>query len=104
MLELETFHPGTILRTVFLEPLSLSTYRLAKEIGVPQTRLSEILKGRRAITADTALRLSKYFGLEDNFWTDVQSAYDLAKQKALIFDELEQIRPYEPERSNQDPN
>lgn len=72
-------HPGEILREEYLEPLKLTAYRLAKDIGVPQTRISTILKGKRSITADTALRFAKYFGTTPEFWLNLQTSYDLRK-------------------------
>ena len=93
---LEALHPGMVLKTMFLEPLKLSVYRVAKDIHVPQTRLSQIIAGERAITPDTALRLSKYFGLEEIFWLELQAVYDLAKQKALMKEELDAIQPFQP--------
>jgi len=68
MNELRNIHPGEVLMEEFLIPLEISAYRLSKDIGIPQTRISEILKGRRRITADTALRLSQYFGNSAKFW------------------------------------
>ncbi len=70
-------HPGEILKDEFLAPLGISQYRLAKDIGVPPRRINEIVKGRRAITADTALRLSRYFGLSAQFWMNLQTRYEL---------------------------
>ena len=70
-------HPGEILRLEFLEPLDITPYRLSKDIGVAQTRISEILSDKRSITADTALRLSKYFGNSAQFWMNLQTQYDL---------------------------
>lgn len=96
MNNLEGLHPGLVLKTMFLEPLKLSVYRLAKDIHVPQTRLSQIIAGERSITPDTALRLSKYFGLEEIFWLELQAVYDLAKQKTLIKGELDAIKPFQP--------
>ena len=74
---LPNIHPGEILRLDFLEPLEVTPYRLSKSIGVPQTRISEILAEKRSITADTALRLSKYFGNSPQFWMNLQAQYDL---------------------------
>lgn len=74
---LSNIHPGEILRLEFLEPLGITPYRLSKDIGVPQTRISEILSEKRSITADTALRLSKYFGNSAQFWLNLQTQYDL---------------------------
>ncbi len=99
MKNLEALHPGMVLKTMFLEPLKLSVYRVAKDIHVPQTRLSQIIAGERAITPDTALRLSKYFGLEEIFWLELQAVYDLAKQKALMKEELDAIQPFQPKNS-----
>ena len=96
MKNLEALHPGTVLKTMFLEPLKLSVYRVAKDIHVPQTRLSQIIAGERSITPDTALRLSKYFGLEEIFWLELQAVYDLAKQKALMKEELDAIEAFRP--------
>ena len=96
MKNLEALHPVMVLKTMFLEPLKLSVYRVAKDIHVPQTRLSQIIAGERAITPDTALRLSKYFGLEEIFWLELQAVYDLAKQKALMKEELDAIQPFQP--------
>jgi addiction module HigA family antidote len=74
---LPNIHPGEILRLEFLEPLDITSYRLSKDIGVSQTRISEILSAKRSITADTALRLSKYFGNSAQFWMNLQTQYDL---------------------------
>ena|SRR3989338_3590638 len=71
-------HPGEILDTEFLVPLGLSQYRIAKDIAVPPRRINEIVQGKRAVTADTALRLGKYFNVSPQFWTNLQSRYDLA--------------------------
>jgi len=74
---LPTIHPGEILRLEFLEPLDITSYRLSKDIGVAQTRISEILSGKRSITADTALRLARYFDNSAQFWLNLQTQYDL---------------------------
>ena len=73
-------HPGEVLFEEFLKPLSISAYRLSKDIAIPQTRISAILKGRRRITADTALRLSKYFGNSAKFWLGLQDDFDLEEE------------------------
>ena len=78
---LSNIHPGEILRLEFLEPLEITPYRLSKDIGVAQTRIGEILAEKRSITADTALRLSKYFGNSAQFWMNLQSQYDLRQAK-----------------------
>jgi addiction module HigA family antidote len=70
-------HPGEILRTEFMEPLELTAYRLAKDLRVPQPRVSDIIRGKRAISADTAIRLGTYFGLPAQFWLNLQNDYDL---------------------------
>lgn len=85
--------PGEILMHEFLEPMGLSAYRLAKDIGVPQIRISQILAGKRAITVDTGLRLSRYFGLNDSFWTGLQLDHDAAVAKDQLADELAAIKP-----------
>ena len=74
---LKNIHPGEILKEEFLEPLAITAYRLSKETFIPQTRISEIIKGNRRITADTALRFSKYFGTSAKFWLGLQDDYDL---------------------------
>lgn len=90
-------HPGEILLEEFLEPLHLSQYRLAREISVPARRINEIVHGKRSITPDTALRLSRYFGLSERFWLNLQSRYDLETEKDRLTDRLEQeVRIYTP--------
>ena len=95
MEKLPNIHPGEVLLEEFLKPLSVSAYRLAKEIEIPQTRLSQIIKGARRITADTALRLSLYFGNTPNFWLGLQNDYDLEEERlknAEIFGRIKQIK------------
>ena len=89
--KLKNIHPGEILKEEFLEPLDISAYCLSKSIGIPQTRISEILHGRRRITADTGLRLAKYFGTTPKFWLGLQEDYDLEEGMQNIGSELEQI-------------
>lgn len=89
--ELDNVHPGEILREDFLIPMEISAYRLAKETGMPQTRVSEILKERRRITADTALRLSKFFGTSEKFWLGLQNDYDLEEALRAKGAEFENI-------------
>ena len=84
-------HPGEILRLEFLELLDLTPYRLSKDIGVAQTRISEILSGKRSITADTALRLSRYFGNSAQFWLNLQTQYDLRQAQEANRDIYNQI-------------
>ena len=85
--------PGDILLHEFLEPMGISAYRLAKDIGVPQMRVSQIIAGKRAITVDTGLRLSRYFGLHDGFWTGLQLDHDAAVAKDALTDVLANITP-----------
>jgi addiction module HigA family antidote len=80
--DFQPIHPGEILIEEFLHPMGISQYRLAKDISVPQRRISEIVQGKRSITADTALRFGKYFGMEAQFWLNLQSRYDLQKTEA----------------------
>lgn len=93
---LDNIHPGEILLEEFLEPMGISAYRLAKDTGIPQTRISEIIKGRRRITADTALRFSKYFGTTPKFWLGLQDDYDLEEEQHLISVELNNIKTLQP--------
>ena len=88
MKKLPNIHPGEILFHEFLEPYEISAYRLSKDIGIPQTRVSQIIKGKRRITADTALRLSKYFGNAPKFWLGLQDDYDLEHEKEVLKKEL----------------
>lgn len=87
-------HPGEILMEEFLKPMSISQYRLAKEIGVPQRRIGEIVAGKRSVTVDTGLRLSRFFGMSEDFWTGLQLDYDAATAKDALAQELAQIRPW----------
>lgn len=88
-------HPGEILLEEFLKPMAISQYRLAKHIHVPARRISEIVQGKRAVTVDTGLRLSRFFGMSEDFWIGLQSDYERAMVKERLASELEQIRPYE---------
>lgn len=81
MAKLKNIHPGEVLLEEFLIPFHISAYRLAKDIDIPQTRISGIIKGNRQITADTALRFSKYFGNPAKFWTGLQNDFDLEEEK-----------------------
>jgi len=94
MKKLANIHPGEILNKEFLMPLNISAYRLSKEIKLPQTRISEIIKGKRRITADTALRLSKYFGNSPHFWLGLQNDYDLEEENNILKTELNKIQSY----------
>ncbi len=82
-------HPGEILLKEFMEPMGITQYRLAKDINVPARRINEIVHGKRAITANTALRLSRYFGTSEQFWMNLQMRYDLELEKDLLGDKLE---------------
>lgn len=86
-------HPGEILLEEFLKPMNLSQYRLAKDIHVPPRRINEIVKGKRAITADTALRLSRFFGMSEGFWLGLQSDYDLENTREALRAEMDRIKP-----------
>jgi addiction module HigA family antidote len=90
---MEPVHPGEILYEEFLAPLSLSQYQLAKEINVPPRRINEIVHGQRRITADTALRLARFFGTSERFWLTLQARYDLEIEKDRLGDTLDGIRP-----------
>ena len=86
-------HPGEILLEEFLQPLNVSQYHLAKEIGVPARRINEIVHGQRRISADTALRLGRFFGTSERFWINLQSRYDLEIEKDRLGETLDEIRP-----------
>lgn len=91
MKKLSNIHPGEVLIEEFLKPLEISAYRLSKDINIPQTRISAIIKGRRRITADTALRLSKYFGTSPKFWLGLQDDFDIEEEQNQIIEELNNI-------------
>jgi addiction module HigA family antidote len=93
--KLKNIHPGEVLQEEFLLPLAISAYRLSKDTAIPQTRISEIVKGNRRITADTALRLARYFGNTAKFWLGLQDDYDLEEEGVFKKDELENIRHYD---------
>jgi addiction module HigA family antidote len=94
MKKLKNIHPGEVLLEEFLIPLELSAYRLSKEISIPQTRISEIIKGNRRITADTALRLSKFFDNSAKFWLGLQDDFDIEDEKAHKQKDLNSIKKY----------
>jgi len=94
MEKLKNIHPGEILLEEFLLPLGISAYKLSKDIGIPQTRTSEILKGNRRITADTALRFSRYFGNSAKFWLGIQDDYDIEVEELQKKSELSSIKQY----------
>jgi addiction module HigA family antidote len=91
MEKLENIHPGEILLEEFLIPLEITSYRLSKDTEIPQTRISQIIKGKRRITADTALRLSSYFGNSAKFWLGLQDDYDIEEEKQNRVDILKRI-------------
>ena len=92
--KLPPVHPGEILLEEFLRPMGLSQYRLAKDIGVPARRINEIVHGQRAISADTALRLSRFFGMSERFWLNLQVRYELEVEKDRLGDSLDrEVRP-----------
>ena len=86
--------PGELLKDEFLEPMGISQYRLAKEIGVPASRIGQIIAGKRAVTADTDLRLCRFFGLSDGYWMRAQVAHDTEVAAREMADELASIRPW----------
>ncbi len=88
--KLSPVHPGEVLLEEFLEPMEISQYRLAKDISVPPRRINEIVHGKRRITADTALRLSLYFGTSERFWLNLQTGYDLEVERDRLGDRLEE--------------
>lgn len=94
MRKLKNIHPGEVLLEEFLLPLNISAYRLSKDIGIPQTRISEILKTNRRITADTALRLSIYFGNSPKFWLGLQDDFDIEEEKSSKEKEFRLIKEY----------
>ena len=94
MKKLKNIHPGEILLEEFLLPLGISAYKLSKDIGIPQTRTSEILKGNRRVTADTALRLSRYFGNSAKFWLGIQDDFDIEEEEFQKKSELSSIKQY----------
>lgn len=102
MEELKNIHPGEILNEEFLIPMNISAYRLSKDTEIPQTRISMIIKGKRSITADTALRLSIYFGTSPKFWLGLQDDYNIEeerKSKKDLFNRIKKIRKNEPQHT-----
>lgn len=92
MKQLPNIHPGEVLNEEFLKPLNITAYRLSKELHIPQTRISQILHSRRSITADTAIRLSRFFGNSAKFWTGLQEDYDLEELNREKKEEYNQIK------------
>ena len=95
MKKLKNIHPGEILNEEFLIPLNITAYKLSKDIGIPQTRVSAIIKGNRKITADTALRLAKYFGNSAKFWLGIQDDFDIEEGNNNLKNKLNAISQYE---------
>jgi len=94
--KLKPIHPGEVLKEEFLKPYGISEYRLAKDISVPPRRINEITHGKRAVTADTALRLAKFFGNSAEFWLNLQTQYELAIEEDLLADRLEsEVRAFQ---------
>jgi addiction module HigA family antidote len=98
MKRLRNIHPGEILSEEFLIPLDITAYRLSKEVSIPQTRISEIIIGNRRITADTALRLSKFFGSSAKFWLSLQDDFDIEDESRKKDKELRTIKRFDPAR------
>ena len=96
MARLPNIHPGEVLQEEFLVPFDISAYRLSKDTGIPQTRIAAILKGHRRITANTALRLSIYFGTTPKFWLGLQNDYDVEEERRCMAPELKKLRPFKP--------
>lgn len=94
MENLQNIHPGEVLLEEFLIPMNITAYRLSSEIKIPQTRISEIIKGRRRITADTALRLSNFFGNSAKFWLGLQDDYDIEEALTAKIEEFKSIKKY----------
>ncbi len=94
MKKIPNIHPGEILKEEFMIPLGISGYKISMDIGIPQTRISQILHGKRRITADTAVRLSKYFGNSAKFWLGLQDDYDIEEETIALKDQIEDINRY----------
>lgn len=99
MAQLANVHPGEVLKEEFLVPMGISQYRLAKEIGVPESRISAICHGKRAVGADTAARLARFFGTAAAFWLGLQGDYDTEEVERNLSTELEKIHPWKVRRS-----
>ncbi len=103
MNRIPNIHPGEILSEDFLKPMGISAYRLSKGANIDQTRTSEIIRGKRSVTADTALRLARFFGNSPEFWLNLQAHYDLEQKKREMEKDLKKIRPYLPACGLADP-
>lgn len=103
--KIDPVHPGEMLLEEFLQPMGITQYRLAKEIGVPQRRISEIVHGRRAVTADSDLRLCRFLGLSDGYWLRLQAHYDMAIARDRLAADVAKITPWKiPEDKNHQPH
>lgn len=100
MRKLDPVTPGELLREEFLKPMGVSQYRLAKEVGVPAQRIGEIVAGRRSVTADTDLRLCRFFGLSNGYWLRAQAAYDTEVAERVLGRQIALIKPWKPELSS----
>jgi addiction module HigA family antidote len=98
--KLKNIHPGEILDEEFIKPLKITAYKLSKETNIPQTRISEIIKGKRKITADTALRFGKFFGNSPHFWLGLQNDYDLEEEMSILEDDLAGISMFVPSNNS----
>ena len=94
MREIDPVTPGELLKEEFLSPMGISQYRLAREIGVPAQRIGQIIAGKRSVTADTDLRLCRFFGLSNGYWLRAQAAYDIEVAEDVLADQLSRIRPW----------
>jgi len=94
MSKVSSIHPGEILLEEFLKPMGITPYRLSKETGVPQTRIGEIIKGKRSISVATALRFARFFGNSPEFWINLQSHFEIEEKTKLIGKELKSIKPF----------
>ena len=94
MTKMTNIHPGEILLEEFLKPMGITAYRLAKETGIPQTRIGEIIRGARSVTAATALRFSRFFGTSPEFWVNLQNHFDLEEKRRELEKDLRKIKPY----------
>ena len=100
MKKLPNIHPGEVLMEEFLNPMEISAYKLAKDTDMPQTRISQIIKGKRRITADTALRLASYFGTTAKFWLGLQDDYDIEEERESKKEILKQIKKNAKQQAN----
>jgi addiction module HigA family antidote len=91
---LANVHPGEVLLEEFLRPMGITAYRLAKETGVPQTRISQVIRGKRGVSAETALRLARFFGTTAQFWLGLQNDYDLEESERALHKDLQRIRTW----------